>query len=293
MGKTNEKNIENVDQEIFKKHQIPDENTIIIGDLHGNLNELKSLMKNLKDYLECYNLVFLGDYVDRGEYSKDTLQYLIDLKKSRKENTTFFVLGNHDFAFGHFLGLWKAPEGHLFKETWENNSKVKISQLWGDEENEEEKEILKNMHLQGRRYGKHIYNSETTFSSYGCEHGDYEAFLKAVPEEHKDFIREMPWVLENSKYIFVHAGLEKSINFDQQMKDLMEKNSMIPYNLSLSARNIDYCHPETKKTVCSGHVMVDKVQFLKNRIMCDTSGGIDSYPISAVLLDKKIVIQNN
>ena len=215
------------------------------------------------------------------------------MKKSRKENTTFFVIGNHDYALGHFLGLWEAPKGYSFKDTWENNPKVKKSQLWGDEENEEEIEIFKNMHLQGRRYGKYIYDSSTTFKSYGCEHGDYKSFLKAVPKEHKEFIREMPWVFENSNYIFVHAGLDKSIPFKQQMKDLMEKNTMISYNLSLSARNINYCHFETKKIICSGHVMVDKVQFLENRIMCDTSGGNSKYPISAVLLDKKLVIQND
>ena len=61
----NQTNNVKIEEEIFKKHQIPDEKTIIIGDLHGNINELKSLMKNLKDYLDSYNLVFLGDYVDR------------------------------------------------------------------------------------------------------------------------------------------------------------------------------------------------------------------------------------
>jgi hypothetical protein len=48
-----------------KENQIPDSKFIIIGDLHGNIKELKSLMENLKPYLEEYNLVFLGDYVDR------------------------------------------------------------------------------------------------------------------------------------------------------------------------------------------------------------------------------------
>jgi len=230
--------------------------------------------------------------MNRGKCSKETLQYLIDLKKDRKENTTFFVLGNHDFAFGHFLGVWDAPSGYCFGETWKNDLGLKVSQLWGDELNEKEKKIIDNMHSQGRKYGKHAYFSEPTFMSYGCDHGDYEALRKAVPEEHKKFIREMPWVLENSKYIFIHAGLEKSQTFHQQMKDLMTKNSMISYNLSLSGRTMNYGHPETKKTICSGHVMVDKVQFLENRILCDTSGGNNAYPISAVILDNGTVIQS-
>jgi hypothetical protein len=49
----------------YKENQIPDSKFIIIGDLHGNLKELQSLMQNLKPYLEEYNLIFLGDYVDR------------------------------------------------------------------------------------------------------------------------------------------------------------------------------------------------------------------------------------
>jgi hypothetical protein len=191
------------------------------------------------------------------------------------------------------LGLWNPPEGKCFSETWKENTKVRKSDLWGDPENEDEVEIFKTMHLQGRRYGKHVYDSYTTFQSYGCEYGDYHSFVKSVPQEHKDFIREMPWVLENSDYIFVHAGLDKSLSYDQQMKDLYEKNTMVPYFLPFSSRTISYCHKESKKTICSGHVMVDCVQFLDQRILCDTSGGRAQYPISAVIVDQKKVVQNS
>ena len=78
------------EEEFFKlkkQHQIPNKKIIIIGDIHGQLKQLKSLMKNLKDYLEDHVLVFLGDYCDRGPQIKETIQYLIDLKNERKPET--------------------------------------------------------------------------------------------------------------------------------------------------------------------------------------------------------------
>jgi len=62
----NDLSLENaVGEKIYEQHRIPDEKTIIVGDIHGNLNELKSLIKKLQKYLDDHNLVFLGDYIDR------------------------------------------------------------------------------------------------------------------------------------------------------------------------------------------------------------------------------------
>lgn len=47
----------------------------VIGDIHGDLFNLVSLLKNIK--IENRILIFLGDYVNKGNSSKETIDFLI------------------------------------------------------------------------------------------------------------------------------------------------------------------------------------------------------------------------
>ena len=55
---------------------------IFVGDTHGDLDATK---KVLRRYLKpSYRIVFLGDYVDRGEQSEENLQLLLETKLERR-----------------------------------------------------------------------------------------------------------------------------------------------------------------------------------------------------------------
>eukprot|EP01080_Neovahlkampfia_damariscottae_P003524 gene3524-6171_t len=274
-------------QEFTTKHtlapqyQINSDKLIAIGDIHGNLPNLKKLLTKLKEF-EDYTIVFLGDYIDRGIYVKETVQYLIDFKKQRRNNSTYYLLGNHEYALGLFLGLWEPKEDFDFSETWKNHSN--FYELWNGNENEENA-----MHLEGRRYGGcSTYSSATTFKSYGCRNGDRDALLRNMPQEHINFIKEMPWILESKNYYFVHAGLDEE-NLENQLRDLESKNVSRERLETLCGRRFNKI---SNKTVVSGHTYVQEVEITKNRILCDTSGGRFDKPISAIVLDSKKVIQS-
>lgn len=71
--------------------------TYIIGDIHGNIEDLITLENCLwKRYpiIDC-NLVFLGDYVDRGKWSVECVIYLFALKILMPNNVTM-IRGNHE-----------------------------------------------------------------------------------------------------------------------------------------------------------------------------------------------------
>jgi serine/threonine protein phosphatase 1 len=56
-----------------------------IGDIHGQIGKLRGLMDKL--YIEDEDLiVFVGDYIDRGHYSFEVIEYLIGLSKKHKCN---------------------------------------------------------------------------------------------------------------------------------------------------------------------------------------------------------------
>ena len=71
----------------------------IIGDIHGTLPALTGLLNTIEDRFE--RLVFVGDYVDRGQNSAKVLDVLVDLSGRRPE--TVFIAGNHDNGFRRFL----------------------------------------------------------------------------------------------------------------------------------------------------------------------------------------------
>jgi protein phosphatase len=66
---------------------------IFVGDTHG---DLEASQKVIKDYLKEGNkIVFLGDYVDRGPFSKENLDFLLETKL-KNPNQIYLLQGNHE-----------------------------------------------------------------------------------------------------------------------------------------------------------------------------------------------------
>lgn len=87
------------------------ENLAIVGDLHGDLESLESILDEIKyrEFLakSSNKIVFLGDYVDRGSHPVEVLHLLCDLK-IKYQNSVILLRGNHEapseFPFsGHDL----------------------------------------------------------------------------------------------------------------------------------------------------------------------------------------------
>lgn len=107
----------------------------IIGDLHGMLSRLEALYKRLREILRKDDtLLFLGDYIDRGPHSYQTIEFLIGLSRL---HSTIFLKGNHEYmlleylaggddglyfrnggertveSYRHALGAFRVPSSHM------------------------------------------------------------------------------------------------------------------------------------------------------------------------------------
>lgn len=66
---------------------------VFVGDTHGDLDATQHV---IHQYLKKpYRIVFLGDYVDRGDRSEENIDYLLRLKLEHPDEV-FLLAGNHE-----------------------------------------------------------------------------------------------------------------------------------------------------------------------------------------------------
>jgi protein phosphatase len=93
---------------------------VFVGDTHG---DLEASQKIIKDYLKNENkIVFLGDYVDRGPFSKENLDFLLK-QKEKHPDQIFLLQGNHE---GHRILKFYPAE---FWESLSEKEYQKYSQI--------------------------------------------------------------------------------------------------------------------------------------------------------------------
>ena len=73
----------------------------VVGDIHGCFEKLIALMDKLPLNDNQDQLIFIGDYIDRGSSSFDVVKYLIELKKLKPD--TVFIKGNHEDMLQNYL----------------------------------------------------------------------------------------------------------------------------------------------------------------------------------------------
>ena len=295
---------------------------ITFGDLHGNLDHLKSLWSNLTEELgeqelNRATLVFLGDYCDRGPNTKGVLDWLIQLKNTRESHSDWgrvhFIAGNHDFGMAAFLGFLPVDNqpGHEQLNSSTPEKHTTMEQLWTGK-------VKKGIHYQGRRWGGLTnYNSKTTFESYGVKTGlkskkkHRRELITAVPGEHKEFLAGLSWVHEERvpwepyRLIFVHAGLRPDIPAESQLSALRKRELFdsavhepdAPWRLApfSNRKEVLAPHPDLKgkALIISGHHGFTDLSS-PDRVILDASGGRPSKlrPLQALVLPERKIVDS-
>ena len=159
---------------------------LAISDVHGNLDYLKGLLKKVS-FTPDDELFILGDMVEKGVQSLDTVRYIMELMKTHR---VYPLCGNCD-AWHSFI----------------------------DSESEEmDKELRRYLVERGNGWNQDGLIAQMCLQ-LGIEispHMDMERtrrMLKAEFSLEFDFLRSLPHIIDTPDYTFVHGGIQ-SMDFE-------------------------------------------------------------------------------
>lgn len=96
-----------------------------IGDIHGEITKLSNLIEKINPS-DTDTIIFIGDYIDRGENSKLVIEFLIKLSESFQ---CIFLKGNHEWM------LNRAFLSRKDLDLWLNNGGVETILNYGSMSN--------------------------------------------------------------------------------------------------------------------------------------------------------------
>jgi serine/threonine protein phosphatase 1 len=71
------------------------ERLFAIGDIHGCIDQLRELVESVIGIRKQDRIVFLGDYIDRGNKSREVVDYIMNLQHNGY--TVIPLIGNHEW----------------------------------------------------------------------------------------------------------------------------------------------------------------------------------------------------
>jgi len=210
-----------------------------VGDVHGRLDLLKGLEAKIADHARDVAgevwVVMLGDYVDRGPSSAQVLDHLIAEPSGFRR---ICLGGNHEEAMLNALddptsfAMWCSVGGIETLASYGLSSSQIEAQSW---------ETVKN------------------------------ALDAYIPRAHREFLADLPVLVEVPGYLLVHAGLRPGVPLEEQTD----------HDLRWIAS--DMGDDDWGLVVVHGHTIVPEVLVGSRRIAVDT-GAYETGRLSAVCL---------
>jgi serine/threonine protein phosphatase 1 len=211
-----------------------------IGDVHGRLDLLENLLGLIKADLAQYPTlrpvhVFLGDYIDRGDRSRETIDRLIE---HGAEHESVFLKGNHEVIAIACL-----------------SDRGKIDQ-W--------------LRLGGMETLASYGVAPELFANRRQAAGTQLAFHNALPPTHFRFFRNLQDSFSCGDYFFVHAGAKPNILLSRQKEsDLLWIRGEFLSSAYDFGKIIIHGHtPSLEVEVRPNRINIDTGAFATGRLTC-------------------------
>lgn len=204
---------------VFTKHQ-KDNMKYAIGDVHGMYHTLLDLIDKIKSSDANPTFIFVGDYIDRGPFSKEVVDLIISLVAEGHHA----IRGNHDDVFDWILNGKSQSDmkEHVVGTPCADN----VLSWWC------------------------VNGFLPCLKSYGVDiefPPDWEQIREDIqnitPESHKQFFRNLPMCWECDTHIVVHGSLDPSLNISRfglvndfaKSRDLIENALWSRYDIGITS----------------------------------------------------------
>lgn len=221
-----------------------------IGDIHGRLDLLKEMLRMIERDNEARppaqtQLVFLGDYVDRGPDSKNVIDRLLDSVPGGFE--TVFLQGNHEEIM-----LYVALHGLHDPQVFD---------MW----------ISCGGCMTMASYGVDV---ELLFSALSSGLTDVkrervvEQFASVLPDQHLRFLSELKIFHAVGDYFFVHAGVRPEVPLDEQAPEdcLWIRNTFLHHKEDFGKIIVHGHTPQAEPDIKSNRIGIDTGAFRSDRL---------------------------
>jgi serine/threonine protein phosphatase 1 len=211
-----------------------------IGDIHGRVDLVNEILSMITADLEQYPVVrpvyvFLGDYIDRGKWSRETIDVLIEHAANHE---SVFLKGNHELIAINCLSDRSMIDQWL--------------RLGG----------LETLTSYGVAPEFFVGRKQTA--------GTQLAFHNSLPQKHFQFFRNLQASFTCGDFFFAHAGVKPKVELSQQKeKDLLWiRGEFLSSNYDFGKIVVHGHTPTTDIEVQSNRINIDTGAFATGRLTC-------------------------
>jgi serine/threonine protein phosphatase 1 len=211
-----------------------------VGDIHGRLDLLDHLLARIDADIASRPTsrpvcVFLGDYIDRGSWSRQTIDRLIELSQMQQ---CVFLKGNHEL-----IALKCLSDRNLFDQ-WMRLGGIETLMSYGIAPGQ-------------------IASGKPIAELQG-------AFHHALPQAHFRFFRDLQPSFTCGDFFFAHAGVKPGVELSRQMEsDLLWIRDEFLTSKEDFGKIIIHGHTPTREVdVAPNRINIDTGAFATGRLTC-------------------------
>ena len=244
----------------------------IVGDIHGTVELLKKLLDKIDKELNAHDkLIFLGDYIDRGKNSKQTIELLLQFHNSYPEQVVF-LKGNHE---DWLLNTYHNYSIHSWLLGMEGCTTIKSYS----------KQAAKVLEKEIRKFGMKLIYYKKKKKAPALP---YDIFFNSMPPDHISFFEQLRLYYEDEGIICSHAGLEIGMPLASQAEnELLWSNTHSFIERWKGPKVLVLGHVHTYKIIAD---MYGKV-IIKDKVIFTDTGCPQTGILSAVRFPDGHVIQ--
>lgn len=182
---------------------------VAIGDIHGSIDGLTSILK-ITGLIDANNkwiggktqLLQTGDYMDRGEHTRDVLDLLMTLEMQARDagGRAFALLGNHEVM--NLVGETRDATREIFATFADANSEKRRNEAWENyaklaQLKKDKGEPIPSVYGQTR---------DAWLTTHPIGFAEYKEAISAKGK-YGQWLRSKPMIADVDGNIFMHAGI--------------------------------------------------------------------------------------